>query len=63
MCHGALFISLINCLLLFIAVHQEDGIIHRHPKLQNRRQCFCNIGNLPKYNVAPQIIHNRHANA
>ena len=40
MSHGSLFVVVKPYLVIFIAVEQEDGIIHRHTQLKNRRQCL-----------------------
>ena len=56
MCHRPLLISVIPYLLLFIAVHQEYGIIQRHSKLQHRRQSLRNIGDLSQEIIASQVI-------
>ena len=39
---------------------QENGVIHRNPQLQYRRQRFCNVTDLAKENVTSQIIYNRY---
>ena len=63
MCHRPFLITAIPHLLLFIAVHQENGIIQRNPKLQDCRQRFGNIRNFPQKIITSQIVKNRHSNA
>ena len=52
----------LNSLLFFpgVGVNQENGVIHRNPQLQYRRQRFCNVTDLAKENVTSQIIYNRY---
>ena len=59
MSHRTVLISRETALVLFVAIQQENGVIHRNPQLQYRRQRFCNVTDLAKENVTSQIIYNR----
>ena len=59
MSHRTVLISRETALVLFVAIQQENGVIHRNTQLQYRRQRFCNITDLAKENVTSQIIYNR----
>ena len=59
MSHRTVLISRETTLVLFVAIQQENGVIHRNTQLQYRRQRFCNVTDLTKENVTSQIIYNR----
>ena len=62
LCHR-FFSPLTVPLLFLITVPEENGIIHRYTQLQHSAQRFCYIRNLPKNNIAPQIIGDCHPDA
>ena len=63
MSHGSLFVVVKPYLVIFIAVEQEDGIIHRHTQLKNRRQCLCYVRDFSEKDIASQVIQDRDADA
>ena len=61
--HCALLITAKTLLLLFIAVPEEDRIIHCDPQLQHRRQSLRHVRYFTADKIRAQIVHNRHSDA
>ena len=62
-CHGFVMIIRQSFQLFLIAVPQKNGVIHGHAQLQDRAQCFGEVGYFSGENVASQVIENGHADA
>ncbi len=54
-CPIARFLSPETALVLFVAIQQENGVIHRNTQLQYCRQRFCNITDLAKKMLLPRL--------
>ena len=55
--HGIAFVGVQGALLV-VTVPEEDGVIHRNGKLQDRRQRFCNVGNFTEEVVGSEVDQN-----
>ncbi len=57
--HGFLVCHARLRLFLLVPVEKEDGIVHRHRQLQDQRQGFGDVGNLPQENIGSHVVDDR----
>ena len=56
MSHRTVLISRETALVLFVAIQQENGVIHRNTQLQHGGQCFGDVADLAQQDVGAEVV-------